>query len=157
MRRDAVIAAGVISFCILNYFWLIPTQVTKEGSSPIYPYLIITFLLVVAAAYFMVSIHIASEDITSQKSKHPREKRSLMEVILTVSFITIYASVIEYVGFLLSTIPLLIGCMILYGSKNYIKISTVSILFSLIISYIFKIALHSTLPTGFLEQIIFGW
>ena len=39
-RKDLTIALGIIAFCVLNYVYLIPTQVAAEGSKTAYPHLL---------------------------------------------------------------------------------------------------------------------
>ena len=156
--RDGKIALGLIAFCLLNYFYLLPTQVIQQGSSPTYPLIINTLLLVSSVGYFFQSIfQKTTKDANIQKDKKSiktRIPKPMLKAITETIFIIVWVTVLDYVGFLLSSMVFLTASIILYGSRNYFKISTISILFPLAIYFLFKVILKTTLPEGILESIL---
>lgn len=156
IRRETKIASGLIVFCLFNYFYLIPTQVIKQGSVPTYPLIVNTLILLSSVGYFFQSIfQKIIKDRNSQKNKSLEKiQKPIWKAIVLIIFIGIWVSVLDYVGFLLSTIVLLIGSIILFGSHNYTKIIIISILFSIFVYFLFRGVLKTALPEGFLENIL---
>lgn len=156
-NRNIIISLGIIGFCILNYFYLIPIQVIKQGSAPHYPLIVITFISFFSIVYFLLAIFKKYNRHTIVQKDKYFGKTAIFRVVITMFLLIIYVNVIEFYGFILVTTIMLIISMILYGSKDYFSIGVISILFTLLVSYVFRILLHSILPGGILEQIIFGW
>jgi len=156
MGRDGKIGLGLIIFCLLNYFYLIPSQVINQGSVPTYPFIVNTLILLSSVGYFFQSIF--QKDIkqtNSQKSKASEKGyKSVWKAIFIIIFIGIWISLLDFMGFLLSTIIFLIGSILVCGSRNYIKIIIISILFPIFMYFIFRGVLKTTLPEGFLENIL---
>lgn len=154
--RETKIASGLIVFCLFNYFYLIPSQVIKQGSIPTYPFIVNTLILLSSVGYFFQSIfQKIIKDRDSQKNKSLKTiQKPICRAIVLIIFIGIWVSVLDYVGFLLSTIILLIGSIILFGSRNYTKTIIISILFSIFVYFLFRGVLKTTLPEGFLENIL---
>lgn len=157
INKNVIIALGLIFFCIFNYFYLIPDQVIKHGSSPYYPVIVITFILFFSILYTVLSITKKNnENVIIQEYRYPKRVNNL-RVIITIILLILYVNLIEVFGFILTTTMTLIVSMVLYGSRDYFKVGLISFLFTLILTYVFRILLHSILPGGILEQLIFGW
>lgn len=157
INKNVIIALGLIFFCIFNYFYLIPDQVIKHGSSPYYPLIVITFILFFSILYIILAIiKKNNENVSIQEYRYPKRLDNL-RVIITMILLILYVSLIEVFGFILTTTITLIVSIVLYGSRDYFKMGLISFSFALILSYVFRILLHSTLPGGILEQLIFGW
>lgn len=157
INKNIIIALGLIFFCIFNYFYLIPNQVIRQGSSPYYPLTIITFILFFSILYLVLAvIKKNNENVIIQEYRHP-ERLGNLRVIITIILLILYVNLIEVFGFILTTTITFIMSIFLYGSRDYFKMGLILFLFSLILSFVFRILLHSTLPGGILEQLIFGW
>jgi putative tricarboxylic transport membrane protein len=154
--RETKIASGLIVFCLFNYFYLIPSQVINQGSVPTYPFIVNTLILVSSVGYFFQSMfQKIIKDRDGQKNKSLKTiQKPIWRAIVLIIFISIWVSVLDYVGFLLSTIILLIGSIILFGSRNYTKTIIISILFPIFVYFLFRGVLKTTLPEGFLENIL---
>jgi len=154
--RETKIASGLIAFCLFNYFYLIPSQVISQGSVPTYPLIVNTLILLSSIGYFFQSIfQKIIKDRDNQKNKSLKTiQKPIWRAVVLIIFIGIWVSVLDYVGFLLSTIILLIGSIILFGSRNYTKTIIISILFPLFVYFLFRGVLKTALPEGFLENIL---
>jgi len=154
--RETKIAFGLIVFCLFNYFYLIPSQVINQGSIPTYPFIVNTLILFSSVGYFFQSIFQSTiKEADSQKSKDAQKKqKNAQRAIVIIILIGIWVLALDYIGFLLSTIIFLAGSIIVCGSRNYTKVSIISILFPLFIYFLFRGVLKTTLPEGFLENIL---
>ena len=162
IRRETKIASGLIVFCLFNYFYLIPSQVINQGSVPTYPFIVNTLILLSSVGYFFQSIFQNTiKETDNQKNKDAQKKqKNAQRAIVIIILIGIWVLALDYIGFLLSTIIFLAGSIIVCGSRNYIKVAIISILFPLFMYFLFRGELKTTLPEGvlenILEKIIFG-
>jgi len=153
--RETKIAFGLIVFCLFNYFYLIPSQVINQGSVPTYPFTINTLILLSSVGYFFQSIFQNIKKTNSQKNKSAQKiQKNAQRAIVIIILIGIWVLALDYIGFLLSTIIFLAGSIITLGSRNYTKIVIISILFPLFMYFLFRGVLKTTLPEGFLENIL---
>ncbi len=157
--RETKIASGLIVFCLFNYFYLIPSQVINQGSVPTYPFIVNTLILLSSVGYFFQSIFqntITTKEANSQKNKdaQKKQKNNAQRAIVIIILIGIWVLALDYIGFLLSTIIFLAGSIITCGSRNYTKVVIISILFPLFMYFLFRGVLKTTLPEGFLENIL---
>ena len=156
IRRETKIASGLIVFCLFNYFYLIPSQVINQGSIPTYPFIVNTLILLSLVGFFFQSIFQSTiKETDSQKNKDAQKKqKNAQRAIVIIIFIGIWVLMLDYIGFLLSTIIFLAGSIIVCGSRNYTKVIIISILFPLFMYFLFRGVLKTTLPEGFLENIL---
>lgn len=156
--RETKVASGLIVFCLFNYFYLIPSQVINQGSVPTYPFIVNTLILLSSVGYFFQSIFqntITIKEADSQKNKDAQKKqKNAQRAIAIMILIGIWVLMLDYIGFLLSTIIFLAGSIVVCGSRNYTKVVVISILFPLFMYFIFRGVLKTTLPEGFLENIL---
>lgn len=154
--RETKIASGLIVFCLFNYFYLIPSQVINQGSVPTYPFIVNTLILLSSVGYFFQSIFQNTiKETDNQKNKDAQKKqKNAQRAIVIIILIGIWVLALDYIGFLLSTIIFLAGSIIVCGSRNYIKVAIISILFPLFMYFLFRGVLKTTLPEGFLENIL---
>lgn len=155
-RSEMSIAGVLIGFCLLNYFYLIPTQVVAEGSSPVYPALINTMLLCFSIAYL-------AESFRSWRRETRREKKAITAddadyriywrplAMLVVT--GLWVLTLEWIGFLFSTFLFLMLSSRIFGSKSWRKTLTLSVVMPLVVYSIFW-GLNSVLPEGPLEGLI---
>jgi len=151
--KETKMAFGLIIFCFFNYFYLIPSQVIEQGSQPTYPLVVNTFILLSSVGYLFQSIYQKNIlAINNQKNRIFSEKKKSIIIII---FVVIWVLLLEYLGFLISTIMFLIASItVCSDSRNYTKIFILSILFSLFLYFLFTVFLKTMLPEGFLESIL---
>ena len=104
-RSEMSIAGVLIGFCMLNYFYLIPTQVVAEGSSPVYPAMINTMLLCFSIAYLVEGARSWRLETRLKKKTVSAGARSGVCWRPVAMLVTIGAWVLtmEWIGFLVST------------------------------------------------------
>ncbi len=160
-RTDLSIAAALIVFCLINQFYLIPTQVVAEGSSPTYPILVNILLAAFSIAYFWESLRLLRrQQPRNEKNKaapakgYPDSWRPVALLLVSGGWIL----VMEWMGFILSTFIFLMLTSRIFGSKSFWKSLILSTAMPLILYFVFR-GLNSLLPQGPLEkmlEILFG-
>ena len=155
-RTDLSIAGALLVFCLVNQFYLIPTQVVAEGSSPVYPMLINIMLAVFSMAYFWEGLRLLRKQPANMQSaktaaerKNPAYWRPLALLLIAGGWIL----VMDWMGFIASTFVFLMLAARLFGSKSLWKALVLSIAMPLILYFIFR-SLNSLLPQGPLEKML---
>lgn len=144
-------------FCLVNYFYLIPTQVIRHGSSANYPYMVITFLFIFVLVYTFLSFKKRISPDSNYINISFSNKQYIFKNFIILLMMIFYVCFIESFGFILISFLFILIAMMVYGLRDYFRVLIISILFPTFISYIFRILLKSNLPGGIIEQIIFGW
>lgn len=155
-RSEMSIAGALIGFCMLNYFYLIPTQVVAEGSSLIYPALVNTMLLCFAIAYLVEGIRIwRREPAPAEKPAAAADRGSgIYWRPVTMLIVTgLWILTMEWIGFLCSTFLFLTLSSRIFGSKSWHKTLMLSLVMPVVV-YIIFMGLNSVLPEGPLEELI---
>ncbi len=158
LRSEISIAGVLIGFCLINYFYLIPTQVVAEGSSPVYPTLINTMLLLFAVAYLVEGVSswqkIKSDAAQQEQvSSEGVGNKVFARPVAMLAVTGVWVLTLEYVGFIVSTCVFLVISSRIFGSKSWPKTLTLSVVMPFIIYFIF-VGLNSLLPEGPLEELI---
>ncbi|MCF8031943.1 MAG: tripartite tricarboxylate transporter TctB family protein [Desulfarculaceae bacterium] len=153
-RSELSIAGVLIAFSLLNYFYLIPTQVVAEGSSPVYPALINTMLLCFSLAYLGEGIRAWRKERREHNEARPAGAHKDMFRPLAMLVVTgAWVLSMEHLGFIISTFGFLIIASRIFGSKSWTKTLGLSVAMPLIISFIFR-GLNALLPEGPAEELI---
>lgn len=154
-RSEMSIAGVLIGFCVLNYFYLIPTQVVAEGSSPVYPLLVNSMLLCFSLAYLAESFRVIRREKASGQESGGKQAsdhtlwRPLAMLVTTGAWVL----TMEWLGFILSTFLFLLIASRIFGSKKLIPTLSLSVIMPLVIHFIF-VGLNSVLPEGPVEELL---
>ena len=148
------IAGVLIGFCMLNYFYLIPTQVVAEDTSMVIR--VNTKLLCFSIAYLI-------EGLSSWRRETRREKKAAAaegadngiywRPVAMLVVTGLWVLTLEWIGFLFSTFLFLMLSSRIFGSKSWPKTLTLSVVMPLVVYSIFWM-LNSILPEGPLEGLI---
>ena len=155
-RSEINFAIGIIVFCMFNHFYLIPSQVVAEGSSPVYPMLINIMLLLFGIAHLIEGIFQLRREKTD-----PTEQKQTLKVFwstywrpLSLLFsMTAWILSLDIVGFLPSTIIFLFCSALIFGGKNLKRISLLSLSLPTIVFSLFY-WVNAPLPAGPVEELI---
>ncbi|MFH2125128.1 MAG: tripartite tricarboxylate transporter TctB family protein [Pseudomonadota bacterium] len=153
-RSELSIATVLIGFSMLNYFYLIPTQVVAEGSSPVYPALINTMLLCFSLAYLAEGVRSWRKERQAQSEGTGGGGKKLMVRPLAMLVVTgAWVLTMEHLGFIISTFAFLMIASRIFGSKSWSKTVILSVVMPLIIYFVFR-GLNALLPEGPAEELI---
>lgn len=153
-RSELSIAGVLIAFSLLNYFYLIPTQVVAEGSSPIYPALINTMLLCFSLAYLGEGVRSWRRERRAEGEGRPAGAGKNMLRPLAMLVVTgAWVLSMDYIGFFISTFGFLVIASRIFGSQSWSKTIIMAVAMPLIISFIFR-GLNAVLPEGPAEELI---
>lgn len=172
MDLDLKIAIGIIAFCLFNYLYLIPTQVIAQGSSPTYPYLVNSMLMVFSIGYLVESLlaNLTKVKNVQEGRQHGKfaagsgepcdraapvvvDRSKALRVLALLGLMVVWYWTLGSLGFLLSAFIFLVISSIIYGAKSPVKIFLLSAGMPIIFHILFWL-LGSSLPEGPVEEFI---
>lgn len=156
-RSEITIASVLIAFTLLNYFYLTPTQVVAEGSSPVYPNLVNTMLLCFSLAYLAEGVRCWRRDRRARDGEAFCSSgggwKPLLRPVALLVVTGAWVLGMEHLGFILATFLFLAIASRLFGSTSWSKALMVSLVMPLAISFVFR-GLKAVLPEGPVEELI---
>ncbi|MGN1190135.1 MAG: tripartite tricarboxylate transporter TctB family protein [Candidatus Ornithospirochaeta sp.] len=109
------------------------------------PYL---FPLIISIFLFILSISILASSLKENEKRKEKEKGDIKSLLIFGLICVFYLLVLNFLGFVLSSILLLISLMILLGERRWWFIALVSIISTVVIYLLFAKYLSVMLPKG---------
>ena len=144
--------SGLISILFgIFIYYKIPTEVEKpvlifgQSSSEIDPQIVPT---IVALMFFIFGLYTAIYEKDSKISNSwPKvTKQILINISTTIICLILYSILFEYLGFVISSVLLILSLGTFMGNVNLKYITVISILFPLSIFFLFVNIMHVFLP-----------
>ena len=144
--------SGIISILFgLFIYYKIPYEVEKpvlifgQSSSEIDPQIVPT---IIAFMFLIFGLYTAFYEKDSEISNSwPKvTKKLLIHISTTILFLILYSVLFQYLGFVISSVLLILSLGTFMGNINFKYISLISILFPLSIFFIFVNVMHVFLP-----------
>ena len=109
------------------------------------PYL---FPLIISIFLFILSISILASSLKENEKRKEKEKGDIKSLLIFGLICVLYLLVLNFLGFVLSSILLLISSMIVLGERRWWFIALVSIISTVVIYLLFAKYLSVMLPKG---------
>ena len=143
---------GIISILFgIFIYYKIPTEVEKpvlifgQSSSEIDPQIVPT---IVALMFLIFGLYIVFyEKDTKISNSWPKvTKQILINISTTIICLILYSILFEYLGFVISSVLLILSLGTFMGNVNFKYLTVISILFPLSIFFLFVNVMHVFLP-----------
>ena len=143
---------GIISILFgIFIYYKIPTEVEKpvlifgQSSSEIDPQIVPT---IVALMFLIFGLYTAfyEKDAKISNSWPKVTKQILINISTTIICLILYSILFEYLGFVISSVLLILSLSTFMGNVNFKYLTVISILFSLSIFFLFVNVMHVFLP-----------
>ena len=144
--------SGIISILFgIFIYYKIPTEVEKpvlifgQSSSEIDPQIvptIIAFMFLIFGIYTVLY----EKDSIKLNSWPKATKNLLINISATILFLILYSILFQYLGFVISSVLLILSLGTFMGNVNFKYITVISILFPLSIFFLFVNVMHVFLP-----------
>ena len=143
---------GIISILFgIFIYYKIPTEVEKpvlifgQSSSEIDPQIVPT---IVALMFLIFGLYTAffEKDAKISNSWPKVTKQILINISTTIICLILYSILFEYLGFVISSVLLILSLGIFMGNVNFKYLTVISILFPLSIFFLFVNVMHVFLP-----------
>lgn len=125
------------------------TDTTTIFTSVSYPRFVLTVMLACTLAVFVWELSCAMKTEEKEQTDHA-QRMDIVKVIILIAAIFAYSMVMSTIGFIISTILLMLVTGILYGQRNKILLIATSVLFPVALYIVFRYSLKILLPTLFL-------
>ena len=144
--------SGIISILFgIFIYYKIPTEVEKpvlifgQSSSEIDPQIVPT---IIAFMFLIFGIYTAlyEKDSINSNSWPKVTKNLLINISATILFLILYSILFQYLGFVISSVLLILSLGTFMGNVNFKYITVISILFPLSIFFLFVNVMHVFLP-----------
>lgn len=144
--------SGIISILFgIFIYYKVPTEVEKpvlifgQSSSEIDPQIVPT---IVALMFLIFGLYTAfyEKDAKISNSWPKFTKKILINISTTIICLILYSILFEYLGFVISSVLLILSLGTFMGNVNFKYITVISILFPLSIFFLFVNVMHVFLP-----------
>ncbi|MBU5266842.1 tripartite tricarboxylate transporter TctB family protein [Virgibacillus proomii] len=142
-KISIILTLLAIGYLILSY--QLPSYPFVPVDSDLMPKLLGFLLIVLSIILFFGPNTDEQENKTNHVSRH-----ELVILLLLTALIILYISLLEVIGFVIVTALFIFSCSWILGYKNFKVNVIVSILFPVVIFYIFNYLLQINLPSGIL-------
>lgn len=147
-----------IFLLLFEGFWMkltfgIKITAIDEGAfatSASFPRFILIIMMACTVASFVFELRDAAQADASETQGSPEARMDVLKVVILVICIGIYVLAFNHLGFILSTILMMLAANTLYGQRNKLLAVSVSLLFPVFLYAVFRYALKIMLPTLFL-------
>lgn len=135
----------LISLIWLKLAYMLPfkANVSSFGGPGTFPFIV---LCIMVAGSFIVTAGELLKMLRNGDGKPLAQTRDYLRVAALLATAVAYVILIEFAGYLPSTILLLFAALLLFGERNKLVLAGVSILFPSAIYLLFKVILEVQLP-----------
>jgi len=154
LNLNVFVSLGII---ILAVLWLrlansmghtgIGDTASVWGTAASVPKFLLISLIIVGVYILITELRKASKSKPAENEDSKEERKKVFYPIALMVMILVYTLVLEYFGFIICTILLTAGAMLLFGSKNIKLIVAVPVAFSVFLFVTFRYVLLINLPT----------
>ena len=144
--------SGVISILFgLFIYYKIPTEVEKpvlifgQSSSEIDPQIVPTIVALMFLIFGLYTVFY-EKDAKISNSWPKVTKQILINISTTIICLILYSILFEYLGFVISSVLLILSLSTFMGNVNFKYLTVISILFPLSIFFLFVNVMHVFLP-----------
>ena len=143
---------GIISILFgIFIYYKIPTEVEKpvlifgQSSSEIDPQIVPTIVALMFLIFGLYTVFY-EKDAKISNSWPKVTKQILINISTTIICLILYSILFEYLGFVISSVLLILSLSTFMGNVNFKYLTVISILFSLSIFFLFVNVMHVFLP-----------
>ena len=144
--RDFKLGAGFASFCIFLLVFLIPNQVgSLMDSDALMPAMVSILILLLSVLTMIKSVGQANTETEDHGSEH---RTSTLSLWIVIAIMVIYAWLLEWTGFLLTSFIAMVILFRVYGVRQYFRILLITLITLGLLYFSFEKLLIAPLPVG---------
>lgn len=143
----------VFLFCFEGYWLMLTTEIritsVDEGAfatSASFPRFILLIMMACTIAVLISELSAAGKSAAAAETD-PKARMDVIKVLALVLVIAGYVLLFDRLGFILTTILMMLIANALYGQRNKILAVSISVVFPVLLYLVFRYALKIMLPT----------
>jgi hypothetical protein len=152
LNREIVSGSFITLVCILIYFFIIPTQIKLKANAALgpefFPKIAVMVIGICALIFTIIQIYSLKDSKTSNNDSFSFSIKGYIKQIIFILFGFAFLIVVEYLGFPIASILLLIFLLFFFGSKGVVKNIVIAVIYGCCVYYLFSSILKISFPTG---------
>jgi hypothetical protein len=152
MNREIVSGSFITLVCILIYFFIIPTQIKLKANAALgpefFPKIAVILIGTCSLIYTIIQIYSLKDSKTSNNDSFSFSIKGYIKQIIFILFGFAYLIIVEYLGFPIASILLLIFLLFFFGSKGIVKNIVIAVIYGCCVYYLFSSILKISFPPG---------
>jgi len=151
VHHEIVSGSVITIICALIYFILIPTQVKLKPNAELgpefFPKLVVATTGILSFAHTMIQLRSLKAYNASLKDISFSIK-GYIDHIIFIALGFAFLLVVEYLGFPITVVLLLIALLFFFGSKGIAKNIVIAVIYGVSLWYLFNVILKISFPPG---------
>lgn len=152
LNREIVSGGFITLVCILCYFFLIPGQIKLKSNAVLgpefFPKISVILIGTCSLLYTIIQIYSLKDRKTSDNDSFSFSIKGYTRQIIFILFGFLFLLVVEYLGFPIASILLLIFLLFFFGSKGVAKNIIIAVIYGGCVYYLFSSILKISFPPG---------
>lgn len=145
-HRDFKLGAGFASFCVFLLVFLIPNQIgSLTDSDALMPVAVTILILLLSVLMMIKSVDQPNTETEDHGSEH---RTSALSLWVVIAIMVIYAWLLEWTGFLLTSFIAMVILFMVYGVRQYFRILLITLITLGLLYFSFEKLLIAPLPVG---------
>lgn len=152
MNREIVSGSFITLVCIIIYFFVIPGQIKLKANAVLGPEFFPKIAVILTGAcsliYTIIQMYSLKDSKTSDNDSFSFSIKAYYRQIIFILFGFAFLIVVEYLGFPIASILLLISLLFFFGSKGVAKNIIIAVVYGCCVYYLFSVILKISFPPG---------
>ena len=155
LKKYGDLATGIVFLVIAVVFYVLagqlPPSLLGGVGSDFVPKILAVGTGILSVLQIISGVKTMKKDFSGEAADEDRPE--YIRVLATVAAFGIYVTVMEKVGFLISSIVYLFAQMVILAPKekrNFLLLAVIAVVFNIVVYFIFRNALNVMLPKGIL-------
>jgi hypothetical protein len=144
MRTNLLAGIGILAFCTLNIFYIIPTHIEEESLVLVGPRFFpkyITYGLAVLGMMLTIGTLLSS----SRAGKEPRYRKM---TFIVIAIAVVYVALIDFLGYVVPSVAVLFTFICIFSENISWKIFVISTLIVCVVYVFFGRFMNLMMPKG---------
>jgi len=144
--RDFKLGAGFASFCVFLLVFLIPNQIgSLMDADALMPAAVTILILLLSVLMMIKSVGQPNTETEDHGSGH---RASALSLWMVITIMVIYAWLLEWTGFLLTSCLAMVILFRVCGVRQYVRIFLITVITLGLLYFSFEKLLFAPLPVG---------
>lgn len=156
LKKYGDLATGIVFLAIAVVFYVLagqlPPSLLGGVGSDFMPKILAVGTGILSVLQMISGVKTMRKDFSGEAAEE-EDRPEYVRVLATVVSFGLYVTVMEKVGFLISSVVYLFAQMVILAPKekrNYVLLAVIAVVFNIVVYFIFRNALNVMLPKGIL-------
>ena len=155
LNKERILAASILIAVLLVFFYIIPNYIEITGkfeliglSPAFFPKIITIFIGLLICLFLILTFNKKWGRLLDSKDESWLSLSEEMKAALSFAVIVAYLLLLKFVGYFISTPPVIFGLFFLQGERKIIKSAVISLIVTFGVYFLFHNLLSVQFPEG---------